>query len=42
MADRSTGEVRYERDNLPFQSFVAAIFGRCLPFKATNPDLNWG
>lgn len=39
MADRTTGEVRYERDTLSFQSFAAAMFGRCLQFKATNPDI---
>ena len=41
MASRSTGEVRYKQDNLAFQSFAAAMFGRCLQFKATNPDLRW-
>lgn len=41
MANRSTGEVRYKQDNLAFQSFAAAMFGRCLQFKATNPDLEW-
>lgn len=41
MANRSTGEVRYKQDNLAFQSFAAAMFGRCLQFKATNPDLDW-
>jgi Restriction endonuclease XhoI len=42
MANRTTGEVRYKRDSLGFQSFAAAMFGRCLQFKATNPDLRWG
>jgi hypothetical protein len=41
MANRSTGKVRYKQDNLAFQSFAAAMFGRCLQFKATNPDLAW-
>ena len=41
MADRSTGQVRYRQDNLAFQSFAAAMFGRCLQFKATNADLPW-
>jgi type II restriction enzyme len=41
MASRSTGEVRYKQDNLGFQAFAAAIYGRCLQFQATNPDLDW-
>ena len=41
MANRPTGEVRYKQDNLAFQSFAAAMFGRCLQFKATNSDLGW-
>ncbi len=41
MANRSTGKVRYKQDNLAFQSFAAAMFGRCLQFRATNPDLEW-
>lgn len=41
LADRSTGDVRYKRESLAFQSFAAAIFGRCLQFKATNADIVW-
>jgi hypothetical protein len=41
MANRTSGEVRYKQDNLGFQTFVAAMLGRCLRFKATNPDLAW-
>jgi type II restriction enzyme len=41
LADRSTAAVRFERENLSFQSFAASMFGRCLQFRATNPDLNW-
>jgi hypothetical protein len=41
LASRSTGEVRYKQDNLAFQSFAAAMFGRCLQFKVTNSDLHW-
>ena len=41
MANRSTGDVRYRQPNLAFQSFAAAMFGRCLQFKATNADLQW-
>ena len=41
LADRSTAAVRYERDSLSFQALAAAMFGRCLQFKATNADLSW-
>ncbi len=41
LADRSSGAVRYQRDSLSFQSFAAAMFGRCLQFKAINVDLRW-
>ncbi len=41
LANRANGEVRYKPDNLAFQSFAAAMFGRCLQFKATNSDLAW-
>ncbi|MEQ1700331.1 MAG: PaeR7I family type II restriction endonuclease [Ilumatobacteraceae bacterium] len=41
LASRNTGEVRYKRDGLTFQAFAAAMFGRTLQFKATNPDLDW-
>jgi len=41
LADRSTASVRYERDSLSFQAFAAAMFGRCLQFKAINTDLQW-
>ena len=41
LADRSTGNVRYKRDSLAFQSFAAGLFGRCLQFRATNPDIEW-
>lgn len=41
MANRATGDVRYKQDNLGFQAFAAAMFGRCLQFKATNTDLDW-
>jgi hypothetical protein len=41
LANRSTGDVRYKQDSLSFQSFAAAMFGRCLQFKVTNPDLSW-
>jgi hypothetical protein len=41
LADRSTGQVRTNRPTLSFQSFAAAMYGRCLQFRATNPDLEW-
>lgn len=41
LARKSDGEVRCPSDTLSFQSFAAAIHGRCLQFKATNPDLPW-
>jgi len=41
LADRSTGEVRYPQATLSFDAFAAAMFGRCLQFKVTNPDLEW-
>jgi len=41
LADRSTGEARYPQQTLSFQAFAAAMFGRCLQFKVTNPDLEW-
>ena len=41
MAARTTAEVRLVSDTLSFQSFAAAMYGRCLQFKATNADLVW-
>ena len=41
LADRSTGEVRYPQATLSFDAFAAAMFGRCLQLKVTNPDLEW-
>lgn len=41
LADRSTGAIRFKQENLAFQSFAAALFGRCLQFRATNRELNW-
>lgn len=38
---REDGAVRFAGDTLSFQSFAAAIHGRVLQFKATNPDLPW-
>jgi Restriction endonuclease XhoI len=38
---KTTGSVRYPEQTLSFQAFAAAIHGRCLQFKVTNPDLPW-
>ena len=39
MANRSTGAVGQVSTTLSFDSFAAAVFGRCLQFRATNSDL---
>lgn len=41
LARKSDGAVRCPSDALSFQSFAAAIHGRCLQFKATNADIDW-
>lgn len=41
LARKSDGQARFPSDTLSFQSFAAAIHGRCLQFKATNPDIAW-
>ncbi len=41
MTDKSNGLIRFPSPSLSFQSFAAAIHGRCLQFIATNPDINW-
>jgi hypothetical protein len=41
MANRETGDVRSLQDSLSFPAFAAAMFGHCLHFKVTNPDLDW-
>jgi hypothetical protein len=41
LARKTDGQVRFANDALSFQSFAATIYGRCLQFKATNPDLDW-
>jgi Restriction endonuclease XhoI len=41
MGDKATGAVRFPSTSLSFQAFAAAIHGRCLQFKATNPDIDW-
>jgi hypothetical protein len=42
LARKSDGHVRFPDEMLSFQAFAAAMFGRCLQFKVTNPDLPWG
>lgn len=42
LADRATGDVHYPQATSSFDAFAAAMFGRCLQFKVTNPDLRWG
>lgn len=41
LADRDSGEVRFPSETLSFQSFAAAIHGRCLQFRAMNPQIDW-
>lgn len=41
LGDKVTGSVRFPSETLSFQSFAAAIHGRCLQFMATNPDIEW-
>lgn len=41
LARKTDGNVRYSQETLSFQAFAAAMFGRCLQFKVTNPDLAW-
>ena len=41
LARKTDGHVRYTQETLSFQAFAAAMFGRCLQFKVTNPDLDW-
>ena len=41
LARKTDGNVRCPRETLSFQAFAAAMFGRCLQFKVTNPDLAW-
>ncbi|MCP4308722.1 MAG: restriction endonuclease [bacterium] len=38
---RDDASVSFTSDTLSFQAFAAAIHGRCLQFKTTNPDLPW-
>jgi hypothetical protein len=41
LARKADGRVRFPSETLSFQAFAAAIHGRCLQFRATNPDLDW-
>jgi type II restriction enzyme len=38
---KSDGEVQFPSNALSFQTFAAAIHGRCLQFRVMNPDLVW-
>ncbi len=42
LGSKEDGAVRFPSATLSFQAFAAAIHGRCLQFRATNPDLPWG
>ncbi len=39
LARKTDGNVRYSMETLSFDAFAAAMFGRCLQFKVTNPDV---
>lgn len=41
LASKVDEGVRFPRETLSFQSFAAAMVGRCLQFKARNADLAW-
>jgi hypothetical protein len=41
LANKSDGKVQFPSNALSFQTFAAAIHGRCLQFRAMNPDLAW-
>ncbi len=41
LANKSDGKVQFPTNALSFQTFAAAIHGRCLQFRAMNPDLAW-
>lgn len=41
IGEKDSGAIRFPSDTLSFQSFAANIHGRCLQFRATNPDLPW-
>jgi hypothetical protein len=41
MANRTSGAVAEVATTLSFDSFAAAMFGRCLQFRATNSDIVW-
>lgn len=41
LGEKKGGAIRYPSDALSFQAFAAAVHGRCLQFRATNPDLPW-
>ena len=41
LADKDSATVRFPSSSVSFQTFAAAIHGRCLQFMTTNPDIDW-
>ena len=41
LADKDSATVRFPSHSVSFQTFAAAIHGRCLQFITTNPDIDW-
>jgi len=41
LGSKVTGSPSFPNQAMSFQSFAAAIHGRCLQFRATNNDLEW-
>ena len=41
LADKDSATVRFPSNSVSFQTFGAAIHGRCLQFMTTNPDIDW-
>ena len=41
LADKDSATVRFPSNSVSFQTFAAAIHGRCLQFMTTNPDIDW-
>ena len=41
LADKGSATVRFPSNSVSFQTFAAAIHGRCLQFMTTNNDIDW-
>lgn len=41
LTPRGSGEHSHPSPTTSFEAFVAALHGRVLQFRATNPDLDW-